>query len=150
MQTAGGSIINITSIEAHRAAPGFAVYAAMKAGVTSLTRTLAVELAPKGIRVNTIAPDYIVTPALATLAEGVSEEAVALQHQIGTPMGRVGQFEDAGGCALFLASNLSSFVTGTTLHPDGGALASAGWMNWPDGGYANNPPHYVVEFLLGR
>ncbi len=119
MQTAGGSIINITSIEAHRAAPGYAVYAAMKAGVTSLTRTLAVELAPKGIRVNTIAPDYIVTPGLASLTEGVREEVVTLQHRIGTPMGRVGQLEDAGGCALFLASNLSSFVTGTTCTPTG-------------------------------
>ena len=149
MQTAGGSIINITSIEAHRAAPGYAVYAAMKAGVTSLTRTLAIELAPKGIRVNTIAPDYIVTPGLASLTEGVREEVVALQHRIGTPMGRVGQLEDAGGCALFLASNLSSFVTGTTLHPDGGAIASAGWFNWPDGGYSNQPPQHIVEFLPG-
>ncbi len=150
MQTAGGSIINITSIEAHRAAPGYAVYAAMKAGVTSLTRTLAVELAPKGIRVNTIAPDYIVTPGLASLTEGVSEDVVSLQHRIGTPMGRVGQLEDAGGCALFLASNLSSFVTGTTLHPDGGAIASSGWFNWPDVGYSNQPPHHIVEYLLER
>ncbi len=150
MQDGGGSIINITSIEAHRAAPGYAVYAAMKAAVTSLTRTLAVELAPKGIRINTIAPDYIVTPGLASLTEGVREEVVALQHRIGTPMGRVGRLEDAGGCALFLASNLSSFVTGTTLHPDGGAIASAGWFNWPDGGYSNQPPHHVVEFLLER
>jgi NAD(P)-dependent dehydrogenase (short-subunit alcohol dehydrogenase family) len=150
MRPHGGSIINITSIEAHRAAPGFAVYAAMKAAVTSLTRTLAVELAPEKIRVNTIAPDYIVTPALASLAEGVSEEVVALQHRIGTPLGRVGNFEDAGGCALFLASNLSSFVTGSTLHPDGGALASAGWFNWPDEGYMNNPPHGVIQYLLER
>jgi NAD(P)-dependent dehydrogenase (short-subunit alcohol dehydrogenase family) len=150
MQTGGGSIINITSIEAHRAAPGYAVYAAMKAGVTSFTRTLAVELAPKGIRVNTIAPDYIVTPGLASLSEGVPEEVVSLQHRIGTPMGRVGRLEDAGGCALFLASNLSSFVTGTTLHPDGGAIASAGWFNWPDGGYSNQPPQHIVEFLLER
>ncbi len=148
MQTGGGSIINITSIEAHRAAPGFAVYAAMKAAVTSLSRTLAIELAPKGIRVNTIAPDYIVTPALAALTESVREEVVTLQHGISIPMGRAGQFEDAGGCALFLASNLSSFVTGTTLHPDGGALASAGWFNWPETGYANHPPQGVVEFLL--
>ncbi len=64
----GGSIINITSIEGHRAAPGYAVYAAMKAAVTSLTRTLAVELAPDNIRVNTIAPDYIATPGLDSLA----------------------------------------------------------------------------------
>jgi NAD(P)-dependent dehydrogenase (short-subunit alcohol dehydrogenase family) len=148
MRPAGGSIINITSIEAHRAAPGFAVYAAMKAAVTSLTRTLAVELAPENIRVNTIAPDYIATPALAALAEGVNDELIALQHRIATPMGRVGNFADAGGCALFLASNLSSFVTGSTLHPDGGAIASAGWFNWPDEGYLNHPPHKILERLL--
>jgi len=148
MRPRGGSVINITSIEAHRAAPGFAVYAAMKAAVTSLTRTLAVELAPENIRVNTIAPDYIATPALASLAEGVSEEMLSLQHRISTPMGRVGAYEDAGGCALFLASNLSSFVTGSTLHPDGGAIASSGWFNWPEEGYLNHPPQHVLERLL--
>jgi hypothetical protein len=63
-------------------------------------------------------------------------------------MGRIGTFEDAGGCALFLASNLSSFVTGTTLHPDGGALASAGWFNWPTEGFLNHPPHDVLAHLL--
>jgi 3-oxoacyl-[acyl-carrier protein] reductase len=148
MRPAGGSIINITSIEAHRAAPGFAVYAAMKSAVTSLTRTLAVELAPENIRVNTIAPDYIATPALAALNEGVTEEASALQHRISTPMGRVGTYEDAGGCALFLASNLSAFVTGSTLHPDGGAIASSGWFNWPDEGYLNHPPPRILDHLL--
>jgi len=147
-QQGSGSIINITSIEGHRAAPGYAVYAAMKAAVTSLTRTLAVELAPENIRINTIAPDYIATPGLASLADSVNEDVAALQHQISTPMGRVGVFEDAGGCALFLASNLSSFVTGTTLHPDGGALASAGWFNWPGEGYLNHPPYDILERLL--
>ena len=109
----------------------------MKAAVTSLTRTLAVELAPDNIRVNTIAPDYIATPGLDSpvgQAGTANEDTAALQHRIATPMGRIGTFEDAGGCALFLASNLSSFVTGSTLHPDGGALASAGWFNWPNGG----------------
>jgi 3-oxoacyl-[acyl-carrier protein] reductase len=148
MRPGGGSIINVTSIEAHRAAPGFAVYAAMKAAVTSLTRTLAVELAPEDIRVNTIAPDYIATPALSALNEGVSEEASALQHRISTPMGRVGRYEDAGGCALFLASNLSAFVTGSTLHPDGGAIASSGWFNWPEEGYLNHPPPRILDQLL--
>jgi 3-oxoacyl-[acyl-carrier protein] reductase len=148
MRPAGGSIINITSIEAHRAAPGFAVYAAMKSAVTSLTRTLAVELAPENIRVNTIAPDYIATPALSALNEGVSKEASALQHRISTPMGRVGTYEDAGGCALFLASNLSAFVTGSTLHPDGGAIASSGWFNWPDDGYLNHPPPKILNSML--
>jgi NAD(P)-dependent dehydrogenase (short-subunit alcohol dehydrogenase family) len=148
MRPGGGSIINVTSIEAHRAAPGYAVYAAMKAGVTSLTRTLAVELAPENIRVNAIAPDYIATPALSSLSEGVPEELMALQHRISTPMGRVGTYEDAGGCILFLASNLSSFVTGSTLHPDGGAIASSGWFNWPEEGYLNHPPGRVLERLL--
>ncbi|HEX4219720.1 MAG TPA: SDR family oxidoreductase [Acidimicrobiales bacterium] len=148
MSEEGGSIINITSIEGHRAAPGYAVYAAMKAGVTSLTRTLAVELAPRNIRINTIAPDYIPSPGLASLQVGTAESR-ALHHAIGTPMGREGTFEDAGGCALFLASRLSSFVTGTTLHPDGGAIASSGWFNWPDAGYLNHPPQSVLEHLLG-
>ena len=147
MSPGGGSIINITSIEGHRAAPGYAVYAAMKAGVTSLTRTLAVELAPRNIRINTIAPDYIPSPGLQSMLVG-TEETRDLQHRIGTPMGREGTFEDAGGCALFLASNLSSFVTGTTLHPDGGAIASSGWFNWPDAGFLNHPPESVLEHLL--
>jgi hypothetical protein len=60
--------------------------------------------------------------------------------QAGIPMGRQGTYEDIGGCALFLASDLSEYVTGTTLHPDGGAYASAGWYNWPGLGYVNNPP----------
>jgi 3-oxoacyl-[acyl-carrier protein] reductase len=119
----------------------------MKAGVTSLTRTLAVELAPRNIRINTIAPDYIPSPGLQSMVVG-SEETRGLQHRIGTPMGREGNFEDAGGCALFLASNLSSFVTGTTLHPDGGAIASSGWFNWPDAGFLNHPPESVLEQLL--
>jgi NAD(P)-dependent dehydrogenase (short-subunit alcohol dehydrogenase family) len=147
MGAGGGSIINITSIEGHRAAPGYAVYAAMKAGITSLTRTLAVELAPRNIRINTIAPDYIPSPGLQSMVVG-TEETRALHHRIGTPMGREGNFEDAGGCALFLASNLSSFVTGTTLHPDGGAIASSGWFNWPGAGFLNHPPESVLEHLL--
>jgi NAD(P)-dependent dehydrogenase (short-subunit alcohol dehydrogenase family) len=150
MQPHGGSIINLTSIEAHRAAPGYAVYAAMKAAVTSLSRSLAVELAPDGIRVNTIAPDYIPTRPLDALTATEDDEAAALHHRIATPMGRAGTFADAGGCALFLASDLSSFVTGTSLHPDGGALAAAGWFNWPDEGYLNHPPPAVTDRLLER
>jgi 3-oxoacyl-[acyl-carrier protein] reductase len=130
----GASIINITSIEAHRAAPGYAVYAAMKAGVTSLTRTLAVELAPDGIRVNAIAPDMVPTEGLAldTLSESATRTAI--------PMGRTGTGEDVAASALFLASDLSTYLTGTTLHPDGGAWASSGWFNWPGIGFRNVPP----------
>ena len=65
---------------------------------------------------------------------------VAEVIQAGIPMGRQGTYEDIGSCALFLASDLSTYITGTTLHPDGGACASAGWYNWPGFGYVNNPP----------
>ncbi len=142
----GGSIVNLTSIEAHRAAPGYAVYAAMKAAVTSLTRTLAVELAPAAIRVNTIAPDLVPTPGMGDV--GAEVHGVEVQHRISIPMGRVGSYADVGGCVLFLASALSSFVTGTTLHPDGGALASSGWWNWPGRGFLNHPPPEAVGYLV--
>jgi NAD(P)-dependent dehydrogenase (short-subunit alcohol dehydrogenase family) len=133
----GGSIISITSIEGHRAAPGYAVYAGMKAGVTNFSRTLAVELAPHRIRVNTIAPDM-------TPTEGMPSQGGPRKYEISIPMGREGTYEDTGNCALFLASNLSSYVTGTTLHPDGGAWASSGWFNWPEIGFANTPPPSVL------
>jgi NAD(P)-dependent dehydrogenase (short-subunit alcohol dehydrogenase family) len=129
----GGSIISITSIEGHRAAPRYAVYAGMKAAVTNFSRTLALELAPDRIRVNTIAPDQ-------TPTEGMPMEYDERVITAGIPMGRQGTYEDIGGAALFLASDLSEYITGTTLHPDGGAYASAGWYNWPGLGYVNNPP----------
>jgi 3-oxoacyl-[acyl-carrier protein] reductase len=129
----GGSIINLTSIEGHRAAPGYAVYAGMKGAVINFSRTLALELAPHGIRINNIAPDQ-------TPTEGLPMDYVAEVIQAGIPMGRQGTYEDIGSCALFLASDLSKYITGTSLHPDGGAFASAGWYNWPGLGYVNNPP----------
>ena len=132
-QGEGGSIITLTSIEGHRAAPGFAVYAGMKAAVTNFSRTLALELAPHAIRVNCIAPDY-------TPTEGMPAPHDQRVVETGIPMGRLGTYQDIGGCALFLASDLSNYVTGTTLHPDGGAFASAGWFNWPGLGYRNMPP----------
>ncbi len=114
MPDGGGTIINITSIEAHRAAPGYAVYSAMKAAVESLTRTLALELGDRLIRVNCIAPDMIPTPGIGDV-------------QVDTPLMRRGSVDDVAGAALFLASDLSRFVTGTTLHVDGGGLAAGGW-----------------------
>lgn len=148
----GGSIINLTSIEAHRAAPGYAVYSAMKAGVTHLSRTLAVELAAERIRVNNIAPDMTPTEGMQLLrfgADGTTPDprATALADRIAIPMGRKGRLEDIGNCALFLASDLSSYITGMTLHPDGGAFASSGWFNWPETGYANGAPSSVLAFL---
>ena len=122
----GGSIVNVTSIEAHQAAPGFAVYAAMKAAVASLTKTLALELGPRGIRVNAIAPDAIPTTGDEVLQADVRAGA-AYEPATDPPLGFLGDPEDAAGVALFLASDLSRFVTGTTVHVDGGNWAAGGW-----------------------
>jgi NAD(P)-dependent dehydrogenase (short-subunit alcohol dehydrogenase family) len=121
----GGSIINITSIEAHRAAPGFAVYSAMKAAVANLTRSLALELGHRQIRVNCIAPDVIPTPGIGDM--GGVEARTAL------PV--TGSVDDVAGAAIFLATGLSRFVTGTTIHVDGGNWAAGGWHRQPDGAW---------------
>jgi NAD(P)-dependent dehydrogenase (short-subunit alcohol dehydrogenase family) len=111
----GGSIINITSIEAHRAAPGYAIYSSMKAAVTSLTQSLALELGKRMIRVNNIAPDVIPTPGIGSALE------------VKTPLPRRGHADDVAAAAVFLASDLGRFVTGSTIHVDGGNHAAGGW-----------------------
>jgi NAD(P)-dependent dehydrogenase (short-subunit alcohol dehydrogenase family) len=123
----GASIINITSIEAHRAAPGFAVYSAMKAAVANLTKTLALELGDRLIRVNAIAPDVIPTPGIGDVA-------------VNTPLPRQGHADDVAGAVLYLASDLSAFVTGVTLHVDGGNLAAGGWHRVDDGSFHTSHP----------
>ena len=130
----GGSIVNVTSIEASRAAPGFGVYAAMKAAVENLTKTLALELAPRGIRANVVAPDAIPTPGDEGLADAVSQgdrEAYGAK----VPLGWGGP-DDCAGPIVFLASDLARFVTGTVVHVDGGSHAASGWTRRDDGTYA--------------
>jgi 3-oxoacyl-[acyl-carrier protein] reductase len=117
------SIVNITSIEAHRAAPGFAIYSAMKAALVNLTKTLALELGERRIRVNCIAPDVIPTPGIG------GDVAVK------TPLPVAGHVDDVAGAVIFLASELGRFVTGTTIHVDGGNLAAGGWGRALDGGW---------------
>jgi NAD(P)-dependent dehydrogenase (short-subunit alcohol dehydrogenase family) len=129
----GGAMVNITSIEGVRAAPLFAAYAATKAGVINLTKTLALELAPFDIRVNAIAPDITITEGLLAVGGAGSTERMGLT----VPMGRTGHVDECAGAAVFLASGLSSYVTGHTLHVDGGTAASMGWYHHPDDG------HYV-------
>lgn len=126
----GGSIINITSIEGVRAAPGYAAYAAAKAGVVNYTQTAALELAPHGIRVNALAPDFTLTEGLEATA---TPEALARAAGM-VPMRRTGHVDEMAGAAVFLASELSSYITGQTIHVDGGTHAAGGWYPHPTTG----------------
>ncbi|MCU1415650.1 MAG: short-chain dehydrogenase [Microbacteriaceae bacterium] len=132
----GGSIINVSSIEAGRAAPGFAVYAACKAAMDSLTRSMAVEFAEHGIRVNGIAPDHTATPGARGQRGGearalISGESAAMASLV--PLGREGAPDECGMLAAFLASDLSSYLTGTVIPIDGGTSAAGGWHRSPSG-----------------
>lgn len=132
----GGSILNVTSIEGARAAPNYAVYAACKAGMISFTRTMALELSQHAVRVNAIAPDHTVTPGAmgnrsgsvdpASWPQRTLEETDAWARLI--PLGREGVDEECGRVAVFLASRMSDYVTGTVLPVDGGTWASSGWV----------------------
>ncbi len=134
---ASGSIINVASIEGARAAPGYAAYAAAKAGVINFTKTAALELAPHGIRVNCLAPDLTLTEGIERV--GSPEMLAHAGYMI--PMGRTGHVDEMAGAAVFLASALSSYVTGQTLHVDGGTHAAGGWYHHPDTGeYLLGPP----------
>jgi len=126
----GGSIINVTSVEAYHAAPGFAVYAAMKAAVQQFTQSLAVELGARNIRVNCVAPDMIPTPG----DEGLAEDSGALISGLQpTPLGRTGTPEECAAVIAFLASDLASFITGTSIPVDGGTVAAGSWKVRDDG-----------------
>jgi 3-oxoacyl-[acyl-carrier protein] reductase len=132
-----GSIMSVTSIEGVRAAPGYAAYAAAKAGVINFTKTAALELAPYGIRVNALAPDITLTEGMASVAPQGAETRFGYT----VPMGRAGHVDEMGGAAVFLAGSLSSYVTGQTIHVDGGTQASSGWYHHPDNGsYILGPP----------
>lgn len=119
----GGAIVNITSIEAHRAAPGFAVYAAMKAAVANLTESLALELGDRRIRVTCVAPDVIPTPG------------IGVDLPVTTPLPYAGRAVDVAHAVRFLASDAAAFVTGTTLLVDGGNAAAGGWHRGADGSF---------------
>ncbi|MFF4569308.1 3-oxoacyl-ACP reductase family protein [Streptomyces sp. NPDC001410] len=114
-----GRIINVTSILAQQALPGAANYAAAKSGLAGLTRALGVEMAPKGITVNAVAPGLIRTDL--TREVGHFEDSARRK----VPMRRPGRVEEVAACVRFLASSEASYVTGQTLTVDGGIAASA-------------------------
>jgi NAD(P)-dependent dehydrogenase (short-subunit alcohol dehydrogenase family) len=117
-----GRVINVSSTEGLKACPGYAAYSAAKAGVISLTKTLAAELGPYGIRVNCIAPDYTETRGVSELRSGAESMRSAAGR---IPLGRLGQPDDHAGAILFFASELSRWITGQTLIVDGGAWWAA-------------------------
>jgi len=135
----GGSVISFTTIEAHRGAAGLAAYAGAKAGLTNFSRALGVELAPERIRVNLIAPDTTpsetsrnaVSPEILAAIGHTSPELVARSYGIYVPMGEAPPAEALGDAVLFLAPDLSAWITGSTLHVDGGTGASMGFLHWP-------------------
>jgi NAD(P)-dependent dehydrogenase (short-subunit alcohol dehydrogenase family) len=123
-----GSIINNASITGIVGAPGMAAYATSKGAIITLTRTMALEHAEDGIRVNCICPASIDTPMLHQALGRTPDPDYALSQNIKRhPLGRLGTPEDIAYFALFLASDESSFVTGGTHVVDGGALIARGW-----------------------
>lgn len=117
-KTGGGCIINTSSILGTVGKANNGAYSAAKGGVTNFTRTLALELAAQGIRVNSISPGYIDTPILAGKTPE-QKAKLAADH----PLGRLGIDEEVAKAVVFLASDEASFITGTNLHIDGGYTA---------------------------
>ena len=123
-----GRVVLVSAGSIHRQSIGPDVhphYTTAKAAVANLTKTLALELGERGIRVNCVAPDVIPTPGI-----GWMEDVTA-----GTPLGRLGHVDDVAGVVAFLAGDLSSFVTGATIHVDGGNWAAGGWHRLSDGSF---------------
>jgi NAD(P)-dependent dehydrogenase (short-subunit alcohol dehydrogenase family) len=135
----GGSIVNFTTIEAHRGAASYAVYAGAKAATTNFSKALAVELAKEHIRVNTLAPDT--TPSRTSMTSAPPEymaryytlpdEMKSLGMEMYIPQKSPPSQDDLANAVLILISDLSKSITGTTLHVDGGTMASSGFLDWP-------------------
>lgn len=115
-----GSVINIGSVQSFVALPNSAAYTTSKGGVRALTKALAIELSPLGVRVNAIGPGLIATPLNASARQN-PDYMKNFQNRI--PLGRIGEPADIAGPAVFLASDLARYITGVTLPVDGGFLA---------------------------
>lgn len=119
-QGGGGTIINMSSVNAVMAIPAITPYVVSKGGVMQLTKVMSLALAEHGIRVNAIGPGSIHTEVFEQVANDPEKMRAILSR---TPLGRVGQPDEIASVALFLASSDSSYITGQTIYPDGGRLA---------------------------
>jgi len=126
MMTAGAAIVLCSSVSAERSMPGASVYAASKAAVNSIGRSLGGELAGRGIRVNVVVPGGVDTPILRRTPGVPPEKADAVYGQMaaGTPMRRIGRPEEVAAAVLFLASSEASYVTAAAFHVDGGIVGA--------------------------
>jgi NAD(P)-dependent dehydrogenase (short-subunit alcohol dehydrogenase family) len=116
----GGAIVNLSSQMGHVGAARRSVYCATKHAVEGLTKALAVELAPHGIRVNAVAPTFVETPLTAPFLADDAFRAEVLDH---IPLGRIGTVADVAGAVVFLASPAAALITGASLLVDGGWTA---------------------------
>ena len=115
MKARAGAIVNVSSVVGRRGNAGQANYAAAKAGLIGLTRSLARELGPRGVRVNAVAPGYVETDMTAALADSVKEQIMG-----NTPLGRLAAPEEIAGVIAFLASPAAGYITGAVIPVDGG------------------------------
>ena len=120
-QGGGGSIINMSSVNAVMAIPNQVPYVVSKGGINQLTKVMALALAPQRIRVNGIGPGTILTELAKTAVLGNKEAERTILSR--TPLGRMGEPEEIANVAVFLASDEASYLTGQTIYPDGGRLA---------------------------
>jgi len=119
MKNKFGRIVNITSIVGHTGNPGQANYAASKAGIIGMSKSLALEYAKKNITINCVSPGFIDTAMTMNIAE---KAKLFLTSRI--PMNRLGTGDDVSNCVAFLSSDLSSYITGETIHVNGGMYMS--------------------------
>jgi NAD(P)-dependent dehydrogenase (short-subunit alcohol dehydrogenase family) len=140
IERASGSVINVSSVEGLRGYPPDPVYGALKAAVVQFTRCLAVQVGRHGVRVNGIGPDVTETLQVP-YSRWIPPEQQEL-WPLWVPVGRMGVPDDQARVLLFLASDLSEFVTGHTIPTDGGTAAAGGWFrstSRPDRGWTNRP-----------
>jgi NAD(P)-dependent dehydrogenase (short-subunit alcohol dehydrogenase family) len=135
----GGAIVNVASAQATASQANVVAYTASKGAIVAMTRAMAIDHAPDGIRVNSVSPGSIDTPMLRQSArEAGDEDTVIAQWGSNHPLGRVGSPAEVADAILFLASPLSGFVTGTELRVDGGLLAAVA-VPAPGSGNADTP-----------